>query len=71
MLRFIFEQPAAKDVDKSRVVLVGDRIFDVEGAQEFGIDCVLVEWGYGTAEEFAAATASVTGVRELRAFLGL
>lgn len=71
VLRFIFEQPAAKDVDKSRVVLVGDRIFDVEGAQEFGIDCVLVEWGYGTAEEFAAATASVTGVRELRAFLGL
>lgn len=71
VLRFIFEQPAVQGIDSSRVVLVGDRIFDVEGAREFGIDCVLVEWGYGTPEEFAAATASVATVSELRRFLGL
>lgn len=28
-------------------VMVGDTIYDVEGAQELGIDCILCLWGFG------------------------
>lgn len=58
-------------VDTSRVVLVGDRIYDVEGAQAVGIPSVLVGWGYGTVEERALATATVESPNELRAILGV
>ncbi len=27
--------------------MVGDTIYDVEGAQELGIDCILCLWGFG------------------------
>lgn len=32
------------------VVLVGDTIFDVEGARKVGIDCIAILYGYGTLE---------------------
>ncbi|WP_198419304.1 HAD hydrolase-like protein [Actinomyces respiraculi] len=41
--------------DTSRVVHVGDRAHDVEGAHEAGVECVGVLWGYGDAEEMAGA----------------
>lgn len=71
VLGFVFDELGERGVPRDRVVLVGDRIHDVEGAQEFGIDCVLVEWGYGSPDEFAVATASVDSVTGLRNFLGL
>lgn len=71
VLEFVFEQLGDRAEARDRIVLVGDRIHDVEGAAEFGIDCVLVEWGYGTPEEFEAATASVATVGDLRGYLGL
>jgi phosphoglycolate phosphatase-like HAD superfamily hydrolase len=33
-----------------RVMMVGDRSHDVEGAAVHGIDTVVVEWGYGAAD---------------------
>lgn len=39
-------------------LMVGDTAFDVVGAAEHGIPCVGVGWGYGTAEEMAAAGAA-------------
>ncbi|MDU0479235.1 HAD-IA family hydrolase [Staphylococcus chromogenes] len=33
------------------ILMIGDRVHDVEGASQFGIDTVLVDWGYGTEEE--------------------
>ena len=33
-----------------RVVMVGDRAHDVEGAAAHGIDTVVVDWGYGQAD---------------------
>ena len=33
-----------------RVVMVGDRAHDVEGAAAHGIGTVVVDWGYGTAD---------------------
>ena len=38
--------------DKSRVLMVGDRLFDIEGAHKVGLDCAAVLWGYGSEQEF-------------------
>jgi phosphoglycolate phosphatase len=50
-------------------VLVGDRIYDVEGAITNGIPAIIVNWGYGFPEEAAAALATVDSTDELRALL--
>lgn len=59
----------------AQVLMVGDRIHDVEGANSHGIDTVVVEWGYG-ASDFAASgapspAASVATVTQLREVLGV
>jgi phosphoglycolate phosphatase-like HAD superfamily hydrolase len=58
-----------------RVLMVGDRLYDVEGAAAHGIDAVVVSWGYGEAD-FADATATngaahVATIAELRRVLGV
>ena len=32
--------------------MVGDRLFDIEGAKHFGMECIAVLYGYGSKEEF-------------------
>ena len=44
-----------------RVLMVGDRSHDVDGAAAHGIDAVVVGWGYGRAD-FAADGAPAVGV---------
>jgi len=41
-----------------RVVMLGDREHDVEGALANGIDCVGVSWGFGSTEELQHAGAA-------------
>lgn len=58
-----------------RVLMVGDRCHDVEGAAAHGINTVVVGWGYG-AEDFShddaiPAYAHVETVTELREVLGV
>jgi phosphoglycolate phosphatase len=58
-----------------RVLMVGDRSHDVEGAAEHGIDTVVVGWGYG-GEDFAhpravRALAHVRSIDDLREVLGV
>jgi phosphoglycolate phosphatase len=58
-----------------RVLMVGDRLHDVEGAAAHGIDAVVVGWGYGQAD-FADPAATrgpmhVATVAELRRALGV
>ncbi|MEW5812660.1 MAG: HAD-IA family hydrolase [Actinomycetota bacterium] len=57
-----------------RVVMVGDRSHDVEGAAAHGIGTIVVDWGYGRAD-FTAATsgalAHVADVEALREVLGV
>jgi len=58
-----------------RVLMVGDRRHDVEGAAAHGIDAVVVGWGYGQAD-FADSGASggavhVATIAELRRALGV
>lgn len=45
--------------DLPRVVMVGDRDHDVEGAHLNGIDCIGVTWGYGSPDELDSAGAAV------------
>nr|WP_304502959.1 HAD-IA family hydrolase [Candidatus Mycobacterium methanotrophicum] len=59
-----------------RVLMVGDRRHDVEGAAAHGIDAVVVGWGYGQADfadatEAAAGLVHVATVAELRRILGV
>ena len=58
-----------------RVVMVGDRRHDVEGAAEHGIDTVVVGWGYGRDDfgepHASGALAHVDTVAALRKVLGV
>ncbi len=57
-----------------RVLMVGDRRHDVEGAAAHGIDTVVVGWGYGQADfsdDSAPPAAHVASVAELRRALGV
>ena len=59
-----------------RVLMVGDRAHDVEGAAEHGIDTVVVGWGYGATDFLEphaaeAAAAHVPTVSALREVLGV
>jgi phosphoglycolate phosphatase-like HAD superfamily hydrolase len=66
---------AQLDPVPERVLMVGDRSHDVEGAAEHGIDTVVVGWGYGRADfdepDAAAALAHVSTVDDLREVLGV
>lgn len=46
--------------DRGPAVMVGDRVFDVDGAHAHGIPCVAVAWGYASDDELAHADAYVT-----------
>ena len=46
--------------DLGRVVMVGDRDHDVEGAHLNGIDCIGVTWGFGSVDELDGAGAALT-----------
>lgn len=60
-----------KNISSDNAVLVGDRIFDAEGAEVTGIKAIAALWGYGEAEEFVspAVIAQAASVEELRTIL--
>ena len=45
----------AVGADRSKAILVGDRMYDAEGAKVCGIDCLGVTWGHGSREELQDA----------------
>ena len=59
------------DPDPSRVVMVGDRRHDIEGAAANGIASIGVSWGFAIDGELAAARAGavVTSVHDLAELL--
>lgn len=67
-LRQLFD---GNPVDKTRVYMIGDRKYDVEGAHAFGVEAVGVTYGYGSMEELKEARADyiVRSVEELQKFL--
>ena len=57
-----------------RVVMIGDRSHDVEGAAAHGIGTIVVGWGYGHrdfADDDGGALAHVARVDDLREVLGV
>lgn len=52
---------------KSEALMIGDRLYDVEGAAAFGIPTLGVLWGFGSREELenAGAIACVETPREM------
>ena len=57
-----------------RVVMIGDRSHDVEGAAAHGIGTIVVGWGYGHrdfADGDSGALAHVASVADLREVLGV
>ncbi|AGW40364.1 HAD superfamily hydrolase [Leifsonia xyli subsp. cynodontis DSM 46306] len=59
----------AADVGVGHAVMVGDRLYDVEGAAAHGLPTILVEWGYGSPAEAAGAIAVVHSTDQLSALL--
>lgn len=60
------------DAQKSQVLMVGDRKFDVLGARKNGLDCVGVEFfGYAAPGELAeaGAVAVVSTAEELEQYI--
>lgn len=53
------------------VVMIGDRIHDIEGAAKFGIPAIAVGWGYATENEVRDAAWTVPTVDTLREVLGV
>lgn len=57
-----------------RVLMIGDRSHDVEGAAEHGIGTIVVGWGYGRhdfPDDDRSALAHVASVDDLREMLGV
>lgn len=42
------------DIPREEMCLVGDTMFDLEGAKLIGIDCIAVRYGFGNADEMFA-----------------
>lgn len=55
-------------IDKSRAVMIGDRYFDIDGANGAGIDSIGVTFGFGSKEELqnAGATFIAENVDDIR-----
>lgn len=67
VIRYALEKLAV--TDQSRVVMVGDRSFDIEGAAACGLSAIGVSYGYGSAEELSDAIAVVDTVAALHTLL--
>lgn len=61
----------AAGVDTSRMVMVGDRHHDIDGAAGFGVPSIMVAWGYGAPGEEHGAMAVARTPAELAGLLGL
>ena len=62
-----YDLSAIGNPDPANCIMVGDRMYDVIGAREFGIDCIGVTFGYGSRAELEEANAAyiVDSVEEL------
>ncbi|WP_438350052.1 HAD family hydrolase [Paenibacillus sp. FA6] len=60
------------DLDKSRMIMIGDRKYDIIGANHNGIASIAVEYGYGSREELLECepTYIVNTVEKLKDIFG-
>lgn len=55
--------------DTSLAVMIGDRVYDVEGSAAHDVPAIIVEWGYGSPQEATGAMATVYSADQLRELL--
>jgi phosphoglycolate phosphatase len=69
IVRHALDELGSPPLDRS--AMVGDRRFDIEGAQAVGLTSIAVTWGYAEPGELAMAEPDLTAdtVDELRAYL--
>ncbi|MCR5303564.1 MAG: HAD hydrolase-like protein [Lachnospiraceae bacterium] len=48
----------SRTVDPAECLMIGDRFYDIEGANENGVDSIGVTYGYGTLDELKEAGAT-------------
>ncbi|MDY6143576.1 MAG: HAD-IA family hydrolase [Arcanobacterium sp.] len=65
VVRSAIERLNIEDLASDAVVMIGDRIYDIRGAEDNGIRTILVTWGSGTPEEWALAWRTVETPDEL------
>ena len=63
VLKEVFQRIGSND--PKDYVLIGDTIYDVEGANKVGMDCIGVSYGFGKAEDLERAGA-VSVCRDLK-----
>ena len=71
VITYALEELQKIDADLSRVILIGDRIHDIEGARDHNLEVALVKWGFGNEEEWAKADHLVEDATDLQKLLGL
>ncbi len=59
LIREAMDHLGLTDDDRSEIVMVGDRFYDIEAACEVGIASIGVLYGYGTEEELRNAGATI------------
>lgn len=70
LIRRAMESLSLNEDDRDRIVMVGDRFYDIEGANEVGTDSIGVLYGYGGKKELLKAGAThlaedVSALRDL------
>lgn len=60
---------AEHETDPSQFLMIGDRKHDAQGAKSQGIDCVLVNWGYGSQQELAQVPLIANTTEELKSIV--
>lgn len=60
-----------KEKDRTKILMIGDRCFDINGAKAYSLDSLGVTFGYGTYEELkeAGATYIVSSPKEIENLL--
>ena len=68
LIRRAMDALGLTDNDRDKIVMVGDRFYDIEAAVEVGVDSIGVLYGYGEREELekAGATYLLKDVPEMR-----
>ena len=61
----LMEALSKEKFDKSKTIMMGDRIDDIDGAKIVGIDSIAVRYGFGNDEEFKNATYIADDSKEI------
>ena len=54
-----------ENFEKSKTIMIGDRIDDIDAAKKLGIDSIAVKYGFGSDEEFKNATYIANDTKEI------